>query len=61
MSGIHTPIPLLAVVLWALLALALAVLRHASLHPALTRGTCWSITTLRLVALALVGVVLVQP
>lgn len=61
MSGIHTPIPLLPVVLWALFALALVVLRHASLQPALTRRTCWSITTLRLVALALVGVLLLQP
>lgn len=61
MNGIHTPIPWPAIALWAVLAIALVVLRHAGLQAALSRRTCWSITALRVTALALVALLLLQP
>jgi hypothetical protein len=61
MSGIHTPIPLSAIALWGVAAALLVLVRHGFLQPAITRRSCWTITLLRLAALALVAVLLLQP
>jgi hypothetical protein len=61
MSGIHTPIPLLVIALWSAVAVLLVVVRHGSLLPAIRQRSCWSITLLRLAALGLLAVLLLQP
>lgn len=61
MSGIHTPIPLLAIALWSAFAVLLVVVRHGAQQPAIQRRSCWTITLLRLAAFALVTVLLLQP
>jgi hypothetical protein len=61
MSGIHTPIPLLVIALWSAAAVLLVLVRHGAQQPALQRRSCWTITLLRLAALALVLLLLLQP
>ena len=61
MSGIDTPIPLWLIGLWLAAAAGLLGWRHAGLHAAIGRSSCWSITLLRLVALVLVALLLLQP
>jgi hypothetical protein len=61
MSGIHTPIPLLLIALWSAAAVLLVAVRHGAQRSAIASRSCWTITLLRLAALALVAVLLLQP
>jgi len=61
MTGFDTPIPWMVIAGWAALALVLVLVRHGNLHGAVSHRSCWSITVLRLVALALVAMLLLQP
>lgn len=61
MSGFDTPIPWLVIAGWAAASALLLLARHALLASTLSRRTVWSITGLRLLALALAAVLLLQP
>jgi hypothetical protein len=61
MTGFDTPIPVLVIVAWAVAAAALVLVRHAGLQAALSHRSCWTITVLRVLALAVVALLLLQP
>lgn len=61
MTGFDTPIPGTVIAVWVALAAVLVLVRHGNLHAAVSRRACWSITVLRLLALTLVAMLLLQP
>jgi hypothetical protein len=61
MTGFDTPIPWLVIAGWAVAVGLTVVLRHAGLHDAISARSCWTITAVRLLALTVVALLLVQP